>query len=572
MPMNYDGAQNPVHRWQEHYQHVTSTVGMFTHADGSYSLIDVRRDSVWAAGITFTIIGQALLEEYKDKYNSKSNQPDEIGGITPQIMEETYIMSQALYYSSFIKIADFDPEVENTPFMWGWHFNWNGSKAAIVTKTNNTVEPAGAITYHIDQSWKLYEVTISEDSDGILSASLSLEEDAKSEINNGDLRVWIPNNIGGQMSVIPYLGCNEFGVDGYGEGDFNVPLYCMYKPNGDLRVVRFYRYWIGEGDHDHHVDLADDVNCPDRGWQLSSPGTLTGNYTGRLLTSVQGFEVDGVKMEATQGNGYTRNRYYSRQLNGVTDCNPKSGWHDPQIQTWTKSDFEMDCDRSHDCCCSGPLFATTEVEIEYEEWLSSVGSPDIGQTQHIFALIINGRSTESVSLLTWQQTYHTMTYRHQYSYGHDDVKQASRINGYDCGEPYLTPTEHFYTPASGCGEGASMYIALGGWYTSSGSPGEDSSSVTSSYKFETNAYIVNPYEIEQTDNLVAYYDGAPNPYWQYFRPAICNAITYENLWSDIRSFCGRSIRSESSGGLTSGSNCELGTDLPGVNGYWAGWS
>lgn len=571
MPMPYDDAQNPAHRWITQFQHVTGTVGLYTHDDGNYSFIEVRDDSVYAAGITFTPTGIKLLEDYKAKWGSDSVKPQTVGDINQQLIEETYLMSQALYHSSWIKIADFDPAVEGVPPMYGWHFNWDGSKAVIVTHINHWHYGGGDVIVYVDrQESFVYEMTINEDTDGILTASLALLETTDAYILKGELMIWTPNNVGGEMSVNPVIGCNAF--TSYDLVEFNAPLFGFYKPDGTIKLIRFFRTVQNAGvTFDDAVDAVDDINCPSRGWTTTGPDIISA--TGEIATEscISGFKVDDtiISKRKSDNGGFYRDRTYSRQLNGVSDCGPKPGWDSLQIGIWTESDFVIDSSGTN-CAFSGCLFETNEVEIEYTEYMSTTGGPNLGTSSPAFALIICGRSTDSVAMIAYTSTQKTMRYEHRQEFGHDDVVQKNRVS-YECGPVEVSTKESFVMPVGSCGIQGTVGTKLGGWYISGDGDGTTTSSETIE-AYETDVWIANPYETIQTYQDVTddYYKNGE--YIPYLKPVICNNIPYTNLWFDILAFSGRSVRKELEDNDVEniGSNCEIDVDLPGTTAFWLG--
>lgn len=568
MSMPYDDAQNPAHRWITQFQHVTQTVGLYTHDDGSYSFIMIEEDRVSAAGVTFTETGKILLENYKAKWASASAKPQTVGNVNQQLIEETYIMSQALYHSSWIEIATFAEPVEGSSYMYGWHFNWNGSKAAVVTSVKHL--HGDAIIYHERQEHFLHEVTIHEDAGGILTASLELLETADAYILEGELSVWNPANVGGQMQVNPIIFCNE--QTDYDLVDFEVPLYVCYKPDGSLKVIRFFREVQNLGvTFDDAVDAVDDINCPDRGWQTRGPGVIAATGEAATESCISGFKVDGVVMSQRRSEfgGFYRDRYYSRTLNGDSCCDSRTGWNAANISVWTDSDFIIDSSNNN-CAISGCMFETNEVDIVYTEYMSTTGGPSLGIAIPKFALLICGRSTDSVALLTYETLSQHMLYEHREELGHDDVVQRARVNFYYCGEEVSTK-ESFVMPVGSCGIQGNVTTTLGGWQCTPEDYISESHQETVQ-TYETNVWIVNPYETEQTYHDVTedYYKNGE--YIPYLSPVICNNIPLTNLWYDISSFSGRSLRKELEDNdvENNGSNCEISVDLPGGTGFWLG--
>lgn len=564
--MDYDDAQNPLSDWINRVQTDSSAQCIYTHDDNSYSLIRIDGETIYSAGITFSEVGTDLHAIYQSAYPSPSQRSATIGDVSDQLSFESFVLSQALYISSFIEIGSFD-ELIGVPYYYGWNFNWRGDKATICTRTSDTTGNAVQGYTH-----RRYNLVITEDADGVLTAVVTLEETEHSEPKGTEFVLWFPNS---QASMSPE-GPNTCGFlyypDGYGEISYNVPLYSFYGADNQEVVVRLFKDLGSGDDYDTNKYNAYQEACPDN-FQRNTRGTSEVTGGGQCRSDEIGVEVGGTRYSFiyNNGGGFSIHR---RIILGSSDfpgpLYKSGGWSSAELSVWTKTDFIIYAE-SGGCMQQLCKFETSCMGIDYLSEVHSTGDPAVGDKSGKIAIIIPYRSTESVIIATVQRTRQASQTETRTGTTYEKVRQLIRYTTDPV--PEAPDFVGFWCPMGGCGESdiiRTQNEVSGGDGCNTRHTQEFESS--SSDKYVIKRFVITPFEAVQTEELHREVDDGLGSYDPVFGPAMCTGLATMNYTVNIGSAFGHSIRSESESSPYTGSNCNIPAEKANPDGFWVGWA
>ena len=201
------------------YHQVSS--GLFTTPDNEYFIINISASSIWSAKLEIKGKAANLLSALK--LHKSSMQPDNVKRIEAYILGGAEIMPET-------KVSVDLSALQGDPLAYGWHFNWDGSEAHIITHHDNLPT---------DQYWYAnhYKLTFTHNQ-GVITASLTTLSSNDKWNAVGNKIVFTPEYFSGNMQAFVNPMKSPFvSWDGEVNSDYEADIYCFYDENQTLQKL-----------------------------------------------------------------------------------------------------------------------------------------------------------------------------------------------------------------------------------------------------------------------------------------------------------------------------------------------
>lgn len=211
---------------------LSQTYALYTTADYRYYLLTVNASSITGQEVTLKKGGDRLREWLRVPDNAATLDPEDLKRL------EAYMLSSAQLDPATFPLLD-DFTVEGTPFWYGWHFNWKGTEACLVTNEPILAGDPPVIVYHTARRYRL-SVSETGNPDQPLDATVTEAETGDWTPRVNEDLIWYPDphQTGGMATFIPITG-PSYPYPAMIDGD--VPVYGFYDAGDALKMVRYKR-------------------------------------------------------------------------------------------------------------------------------------------------------------------------------------------------------------------------------------------------------------------------------------------------------------------------------------------
>jgi len=203
----------------------SGTHGIYTNEHLDYYLIHIKPSTISARRMIPKKEGKVILEKLRlDIEKNRINDDD-------RKKVEAYLLSTCEIDKDERTIARFD-QLQGTPLHYGWHFNWDGSRADIILNTTNTTEDKLLYATH-------YRVEFSEIVRGDITCEISSNFKDMAWYGVGNKVVWKPDLLFHQMvaEVNPMSEELGFGWDIHVPPEWEAYIYCYYDIRDEFVLV-----------------------------------------------------------------------------------------------------------------------------------------------------------------------------------------------------------------------------------------------------------------------------------------------------------------------------------------------
>ena len=562
-------------------------LGVYTHSSGQHYIIWLQGGKIYSIEPVMTDPGVQLRESYIADNPTPSSRTPTVGGSDDQCKYEAYVLGQIASLNPRVEIGEY--RVEGSAFHYGWMFNWGGSEATLVTQKPNQ-ELDGTLL-----SWtaRTYTLSVSEDINGALSASVSSGNAVEWEPMIGRPHIWIPIfSKGGMRLWYPY-GCGAALATGYGDADWKAPMFAFYKADGSLKTIYHESEVLPTKTIEELAAEARDLLCtcplPNGGsWRFGS-GTHEDTYTGQLGGYYHGFTTsDGEDWRGYESLGglYHWKKIeigeptYTREEDG-----PTKGLINPYIllNQWTLEDQDLtEGDAFNNFWYQ---FQGGHVRFQQEYSTTSSGSNYIEHS--INALLFPFHGAESAYIATYKSKYKSTTVN---SNGWITITRAKQwtkdLSDPYAGEPIDTEYQQvlFPIPQYDCSQSSEEDRCLvNGITTYSGADYPENEPITEEQytntvietEYSIDLHLVTPYgslnldSIEEVDPVDNSYMGS---FYQVFFPAACDEPPTLPKYNNLQASFGNAIYTESGFDMSLGTNNQVQPPTVLQDSLWIGRS
>lgn len=566
--MQYDDASDPILPYLI-APTLDSSIGVFTHQNGDYSLIQMAAGVINAAGINLTGGGASLKESYTNTYETPSIRDTTIGGSDEQNKHEAYVLGQARTISSFIQIGSYT--TTGATLSLGWAFNWSGTEALCVT--HEPVYVLSQLSHYVARTYKL---TVVEDNDGILTASVEMDATSEWEPILAETFIYKPTDDGSDQVEMwyPYACGTGQVVDGYGESACRAEIYAYYKVDGTpVRV----EYFMGSKDTTTTIDdlysEANETLCAYNGWYSDEPGVLSGSYQGHLGSQEFGFAVDGAEYTAVRSDsGLYIKKILTRTIEeACTTWSTSSGLNQAFLDQYTEYDWPLNdsnCLYYGEGYSEGCRYGLKGHYFHLEKWLGSgVSCAANGKA----AFIIPTHSVETVYVAILGQISPDVNHSIQEGEAFGEMQRQNRTTGVP-----TTPWVGLFYPDPGHSVATHCYTNDNIGYTYGYGCWPEPPQYTLAEIENTPVYNITlnlhtAFETEELEDIETEDYYSIGGYSQIFFPTLCLETPLFPSLLNVGSVFGNSIRMESIKDRELGSNCAVDAALmlP-YGGLWVG--